>query len=190
MATLKWSMPLAAIAFALSGAVDAVPQDGRPEPNRKDTAMSIQERNIQIMLEVFRAIEERDPHHENLQRERSLVQPDVEFHWPPSLPYGGTFRGATRQGGDTWDGTWTPLQPTAAERRMDPRVIGTTDNEVAILYHQRGVSRTGERFDGEVLGLYQLRDFKLARAQMFYFDEAATASFLARAATKAATKVD
>jgi hypothetical protein len=52
-----------------------------------------------------------------------------------------------------------------------------------VLWHQRGVSPTGERFDGEALGLYQLRDGKLARAQMFYFDTAAVASFLARAIT-------
>jgi hypothetical protein len=31
-----------------------------------------------------------------------------------------------------------------------------------------------------VLGLYQLREGKLARAQMFYFDTAATLSFLAK----------
>jgi len=54
---------------------------------------------------------------------------------------------------------------------------------VVILWHQRGVSPTGDRFDGEALGLYQMRDGKLARAQMFYFDTAAVASFLARAIT-------
>jgi hypothetical protein len=35
--------------------------------------------------------------------------------------------------------------------------------------------------DGQVLGLYQLRDGKLARAQMFYFDPAGAARFLAEA---------
>jgi ketosteroid isomerase-like protein len=136
------------------------------------------------MLEIFRAIEERDPLHEDLQRELALTQPDVEFHWPPALPYGGTFRGIRRPG-VTWADSWNRLQPSAAERRMDPRVIGATDDEVVILYRQRGVSRAGERFDGAVIGLYRLRDFKLARAQMFYFDEAAAVSFLARAASHA-----
>jgi ketosteroid isomerase-like protein len=65
---------------------------------------------------------------------------------------------------------------------MDPQVIGATDHRVVILYHQRGVSPTGERFDGEVIGLYEMREFRLARAQMFYFDEEACARFLARAA--------
>ena len=39
----------------------------------------------------------------------------------------------------------------------------------------------------EVIGLYQLRDFKLARAQMFYFDEAAAARFLALAGYRSRT---
>jgi hypothetical protein len=33
-----------------------------------------------------------------------------------------------------------------------------------------------------VIGLYDMRDFKLSRAQMFYFDEAALVQFLQRAA--------
>jgi uncharacterized protein len=139
------------------------------------------DRNVQVMLELFRAIEERDPNRRNPERELSLYQPDVEFHWPPALPYGGTSRGLAPGSGPDWNTTWTPLQPTQAERSMEPHVIGANDHQVAILYHQRGVSPSGERFDGEVIGLYELRDFKLARAQMFYFDEAACARFLERA---------
>jgi hypothetical protein len=37
------------------------------------------------------------------------------------------------------------------------------------------------RFDGPVLGLYRVREGKLVRAQMFYFDAAAAAGFLADA---------
>jgi hypothetical protein len=66
---------------------------------------------------------------------------------------------------------------------MDPRVVAASEDEVVVLWHQRGVSPTGERFDGEVLGLYQLHDRKLARAQMFYSDTGAVASFLAGAIT-------
>ena len=144
-------------------------------------ALSARDHNIQVMLELFRAIEERDPRHRNVERELSFYQPDVEFQWPPALPYGGTVRGLGQHSGANWDTTWTPLQPSSAERRMDPRVIGADEHEVVVLYHQRGISPRGERFDGEVIGLYELRDFKLARAQMFYFDEAACARFLERA---------
>jgi uncharacterized protein len=143
-------------------------------------AMSARDRNIQVILEIFRALEERDPNRRTVdEREEALYQPDVEFHWPPALPYGGTFHGKEAA---VWSATWNPLQPTAAERKMDPHVIGADDNQVVVLYHQRGVSPSGERFDGEVIGLYELRDFKLARAQMFYFDEVALAQFLHRPA--------
>jgi ketosteroid isomerase-like protein len=135
--------------------------------------------NAEIMLEVFRSIERRDA-----QRFATLVHPDFEIQWPPSLPYGGTYRDLdvqARQTRPTWATTWRPLQPTVAERRMDPRVVAATDEEVVVLWRQRGRSPTGARFDGPVLGLYQLRDGKLTRAQMFYFDTAALARFLADA---------
>jgi uncharacterized protein len=126
--------------------------------------------NIEVMLGIFSAIEVRD-----FQRLLDLCQPEVEFLWPPSLPYAGGERGA-------WAQTWVPLQPTEAERRMDPRVVAVSGDEVVVLWQQRGVSPAGDRFDGPVLALYRLRDRKLARAQMFYFDTVEVASFLAKAA--------
>ncbi len=131
--------------------------------------------NAEVMLEIFSAIERRDP-----QRVLDFCCSDVEFHWPPSLPYGGISRGLA---GDrpTWNETWIPLQPTETERRMDPRVVAASDDEVVVLWRQRGVSRAGDRFDSPVLGLYRIREGKLARAEMFYFDSAALANFLGRA---------
>jgi ketosteroid isomerase-like protein len=64
---------------------------------------------------------------------------------------------------------------------MDPRVLAASEDEVIVLWPQRGLSPAGGRFDGEVLGLYQVREGKLARAQMFYFDTVAVAGFLAKA---------
>jgi ketosteroid isomerase-like protein len=61
---------------------------------------------------------------------------------------------------------------------MDPRVVAATEREVVVLWRQRGVWPDGGRFDGEVLGLYEVRDDKLARAQMFYFDAVAIQRFL------------
>jgi ketosteroid isomerase-like protein len=130
------------------------------------------EENRKLLLSVFSAIEQR-----NDQRFSELLRPDFDIHWPPSLPYG---TGKTR----TWSDTWNPLQPTKEERRMDPRVVTANENEVVVLWRQRGLSPSGERFDGEVLGLYEVREGKLARAQMFYFDTAAVAAFLARSMTQ------
>jgi ketosteroid isomerase-like protein len=130
------------------------------------------EENVRVVLDTFRAIEDRD-----VMRLLELHHPELEFHWPASLPYGGSFRadGAVAQG---WSETWIPLQPSERERRMDPRVIAATDDEVVVVWRQRGVSASGERFDGEVIGLYRVQDGKLARAQMFYFDSAAVCTFL------------
>jgi ketosteroid isomerase-like protein len=137
--------------------------------------------NGELMLAVFTAVERRDT-----QRFTELVQPDFEIHWPRSLPYGGSYRGPDadmQRGRPTWAATWDPLQPTAAERHLDPRIVADNEQtgEVVVLWRQRGRGGTGERFDGEVLGLYQVRDGRLARAQMFHFDTVALARFLEQA---------
>jgi ketosteroid isomerase-like protein len=169
-----WIASLIAVA-AVTFAQDTAPQAN--EMRGGGTIMSSRERNLEVMRKLFRAVEQHDE-----ESVLGLYQPDVEFHWPPSLPYGGSARGL-RSSGPTWGETWAPLQPSVAERKMDPRVVAASDDEVVVLWHQRGVSPTGERFDGEVLGLYRFRDAKLARAQMFYFDTAAVNTFLAKAIT-------
>jgi ketosteroid isomerase-like protein len=136
--------------------------------------------NVSVMLDIFSAIERRDA-----QRLAELCQPDVELSWPAALPYGGTTRGLGTEP-PTWIHTWAPLQPSEAERSMEPRVVATSGDEVVVLWRQRGRSPSGERFDGPVLALYTIYDGKLARAQMFYFDTAAVAEFLARAGDRAA----
>ena len=131
--------------------------------------------NVQVMRNIFSTIERRDA-----QGFRELVHPDVEMHWPASLPYGGTARGPKPEE-PTWSATWIPLQPSEAEQRMDPRVVAASADEVVVLWRQRGVTPAGDRCDEEVLGLYHVRGGKLARAQMFYFATAALVRFLAKA---------
>jgi uncharacterized protein len=143
--------------------------------------------NVRVVLEAFRCVERRDD-----PGLVSLYHPDVEFHWPASLPYGGTRRVfdsdgnqlPRRAGTPTFDSTWDPLQPTERERRMDPQVVATSEDDVVVLYQQRGVSPAGERFETPVLGVYRVRDGKLARAQMFYFDTAAVLRFLEASGTR------
>jgi ketosteroid isomerase-like protein len=52
-----------------------------------------QQDNIKIVLSIFDAIEHRGVDDQDAEILSRLFQPDVEFVWPPSLPYGGTFRG-------------------------------------------------------------------------------------------------
>src|SRR6266581_2326 len=150
-------------------------QDGRHSVN--DTP------SMQVVLAVFAAVERRD----EAAFARSC-QPDAEFCWPPSLPYGRTVRGLTDRAGAGWEAYWNPLQPRAGHRRLDPRVIAATEEEVVVLWRQRGVTPAGDSIDTEVLGLYRVRAGKLARAQMFYFDPASVISFLAKAIPAGRTK--
>jgi 2-methylisocitrate lyase-like PEP mutase family enzyme/ketosteroid isomerase-like protein len=137
--------------------------------------MNASEKNVEVMLHLFRAVERRDD-----RAVFACCHPRVEFLWPPSLPYGGDSA-RPREGRPSWSETWTPLQPSDAERSLEPRVVAAGEHEVVIRWRQKGVSPAGDRCDGEVLGLYQLRDEKLVRAQMFYFDGAAVRDFLSRA---------
>jgi uncharacterized protein len=137
--------------------------------------------DVEVVLAVLRAIEARS-------REEllALLHEDVEFHDAGSLPYGGKVRGRDEvreksRPEESWFGTWGPLQPTAAERRMDPRVVASSGGEVVVEYRHRAASPTGERIDHPVLALYEVRDGKLARAQMFHYDTAALTAFLDRA---------
>jgi ketosteroid isomerase-like protein len=131
-----------------------------PIAGRKEPIMTKEKANATVMLEIFSAIERRDP-----QRLAELCHPDVEFSWPAALPYGGTTRGFQTEG-PTWIHTWAPLQPTEAERSMEARVVGLNGDEVVVLWRQRGLSPSGERFDGPVLALYTVRDGRLARADV------------------------
>lgn len=141
--------------------------------------------NVEVMRQIFETVERRDA-----QRMLGLCHADVEFHWPTSLPYGGMARGQ-QPGRATWSQTWDRLQPTEAERQLSPRVVAArqlsprvvaaSDEEVVVEWQQRGLSPNGDRFESPVLGLYRIRNGKLARAQMFYFDTAAVVRFLEKA---------
>jgi ketosteroid isomerase-like protein len=130
--------------------------------------------NAELMIDIFKAIERRD-----LRRLAELFHPQAQFIWDPSLPYGGA-RGDSGAAPPTWEEVWMPLQPTESERAMNARVVAASGDEVVVLWRQRGVRPDSKRFDGEVLGLYEIRGGRLVRAQMFNFDTVALADFLAK----------
>jgi ketosteroid isomerase-like protein len=145
------------------------------ERSSEESMRGKEQKNSKTILAIFRAIEARHD-----AQFRSLVQPDFEIHWPRSLPYGGTFRGLEPQP-HGWGATWAALQPTEAERKMDARVVAAHDDDVVVLWRQRGRTKEGDILDEEVLGLYHFSEGKLARAQMFYFDTEPVAKFLEKA---------
>lgn len=139
--------------------------------------------NEEVVLRVIRAVEERDA-----DALFELYHDDVELHDAPSLPYTHTARGKGEmqeqfeaRPEETWLGTWDSLQPTEQERRMDPRVIASNGDEVVVLYTTRAVAPDGERFESPVLALYEVRDGKFARGQMFHYDTVGILAFLQRA---------
>ena len=133
--------------------------------------------NVAVVLQAFGAVERRDA-----EALIAVYHPEIEFHDAPSLPYGGSQLGlaAVVEHGPAWAKTWDAVQ-TESERKMDPRVIAAGNEEVVVLYRQRGITSAGERFDDPVLGLYRVLEGKLQRAQMFHFDTAAILDFLVRA---------
>jgi hypothetical protein len=58
---------------------------------------------------------------------------------------------------------WAPLQPTAAGGRWTPEVIAAADDRVVVQWRERGRSPSGLCFDGQVLGLYEIRGERLRR---------------------------
>jgi ketosteroid isomerase-like protein len=136
--------------------------------------------NEQLVLDMIRAVEERDE-----ERILEIYDPDVEFHWPPVLPYGGTYRGREVLNMTTaFTEAWDPLQPTEEARRIHARLVASNDDEVVVHYHQRGTDHDGRTCDSEVLAVYRVENGKVTRLQMFYFEPEKVAEFLSAAASR------
>jgi ketosteroid isomerase-like protein len=128
----------------------------------------------EIVLEAFAAVDARDDG-----RLKRISHPEASFVWPESLQP-SQFRTVEGKVATSWEEVWEPFQPLPefVTRKMSAQIVASSGTQVAVLWHQRGINRRGERFDCEVLGLYEVRDRLLYRAQMFYFDSAAVRKFL------------
>jgi ketosteroid isomerase-like protein len=135
--------------------------------------------SVEIVTQVLTAVEQRRG-----DRLAALYHPHIEFHWPPGLPYSGSFAGAEiAQMQRRFGEVWFPLQPTEETRRMDFQVIATGDDgRVVATYVWKGIDTRGRRFETLTLADYQVRDGLFARAQMFYYDLTGLISFLEQAA--------
>jgi hypothetical protein len=89
---------------------------------------------VDVVLQVFRAVEERNP-----QLAVEAYHDDLEFHWPAPLPYAGSSYGlkASLERSPGWAQTWDPFQGET-ERQLSARVIAASQDEVVVLWHQRG----------------------------------------------------
>jgi uncharacterized protein len=134
---------------------------------------------VDVVLNVLDAVEKRDA-----ARLVQLYHPDIEFHWPPGLPYSGVHRGAAISAMQmSFAQIWLPLQPTENERRMEPLVVAAQDADVVVRYRWKGRDAAGNVFETPTLAHYQVRDQKLARAQMYHYDLIGLARFVATSRT-------
>jgi ketosteroid isomerase-like protein len=141
-----------------------------------EAPMTLEDRvPTEIVMDALRAVEERQP-----ERLAALYHPEIEFNWPPGLPYSGRFTGrAIEEMTQRFAATWVPLQPTEETRRMRPRILALgEDGRVVVNYLWKAMDTKGRRFETEVLADYQVRDGRLARAQMFYYDLPGMIDFL------------
>jgi hypothetical protein len=105
---------------------------------------------VDVVLQVFRAVEERNP-----LLAVAVYHDDLEFHWPAPLPYAGSSYGlnASLERSPGWAETWDPFR-SETERQLGPRVVAASQDEVVVSWHQRGRDPAGGRLDTPVLGLY------------------------------------
>jgi ketosteroid isomerase-like protein len=129
----------------------------------------------QVVRAVLRAVEARDR-----ARLAELYHPDIEFSWPPGMPYSGRHRGAEVVAmGEAFAALWDPLQPTEAERHFDERIVASSESEVVVQYRWKAVDEQGRRFETDTLAHYRVVDGKFAGAAMFHFDHAGLLDFVA-----------
>ena len=136
--------------------------------------------DVDVVRRLFRAVEERD-----LEAMLACYADDVEIHEAESLPYGGVYRG--REGAVAhamaFLESWGRYQG-AEEARLEARVIGDGSGTVAVSFWHKA---TGPRDDMVLrereVSIYEVRDGKVARSQMFHADVAKLNGFLEKGAS-------
>jgi ketosteroid isomerase-like protein len=135
---------------------------------------------VGVVRRLFDAVERRD-----LVGVLDCYDEDVEIHEAPSLPYGGVYRG--REGAqrhamaflETW-ATYQSAEKIPLDARFQQGEAGTV---TAVFRHRAVDPRRGARLDELEVGVYEVRDGKVARSQMLHADPAALVAFLEEAAS-------
>jgi uncharacterized protein len=130
---------------------------------------------VDLVRRLFDAVERRD-----CDELLACYAEDVEITEAAGLPYGGTYRG--RDGALAhalgFLAAWNSYQGPE-ELQLDPQFWGDGAGTVCVLFRHRAVDRVrGVRLDAPEVGIYQVRDRRVARSQMFHADSAAVAQFL------------
>jgi ketosteroid isomerase-like protein len=131
--------------------------------------------DVEVVRRLFAAVEDRD-----LDRVLDCYSDDVEITEAEVLPYGGIWRG--REGAaahaEGFMRAWGGLQGPE-ESRLDARLWGDGAGTVCAVFRHRACDQaSGKRFDAPEVGIYRVRDSRVARSQMFHADSAALIDFL------------
>ena len=131
--------------------------------------------DVDVVRRLFAAVEDRD-----LNRVLSCYSADVEIVEADVLPYGGVWRG---HDGATAHAmgflrVWGALQGPE-QARLDAQFCGDGAGTVcAVFRHRARDPVSNARFDAPEVGVYRIRDGRVARSQMFHADSAAVVGFL------------
>lgn len=141
---------------------------------------------VDVVRRLFDAVERRD-------RDELLAcyAEDVEITEAAVLPYGGTYRGHNGALAHALGflAAWNPYQGPE-ELKLDPQFWGDGAGNVCVLFFHRAVDPVrGVRLDAPEVSIYQIRDRRVMRSQMFHADSAAVAQFLHDARLAATTSV-
>jgi uncharacterized protein len=135
------------------------------------------QQRVEAVKRLFAAVRRRD-----LACVREAYHPEVVIHESPSLPYGGDYHGQEEalEHLDGYYRTWDPLRPGVGQPGT-PIFLETTEDAVAVLWQEEAVApSSGRRIVLPALGVYQVRDGKVAESRMFQ-DTAAIRDLLAGA---------
>ena len=131
--------------------------------------------NAQAVMEMLNAIERRDQ-----QTILSRFHPEIAFHWPPGLPYGGDHTGADVQKMMLLFGqVWEPLRHDEESRRMDSSIVAADVRVVVASYDWGGRKPDGSEFHTRTMGRYEVEEGLVRDAHMFHYDLVSLIRFIA-----------
>jgi uncharacterized protein len=135
------------------------------------------QQHVETVKRLFAAVRRRDQ-----AGVREAYHPEVVIHESPSLPYGGDYHGHEEalQHLNGYYRTWDPLRPGVGQPST-PIFLETAEDSVVVLWQEEAVAPgSGRRIVLPALGVYQVRDGKVAESRMFQ-DTAAIRDLLAEA---------
>jgi len=135
------------------------------------------QQHVETVKRLFAAVRRRDQ-----AGVREAYHPEIVIHESPSLPYGGDYHGHEEalQHLNGYYRTWDPLRPGVGQPST-PIFLETTADSVVVLWQEEAIAPgSGRRIVLPALGVYQVRDGKVAESRMFQ-DTAAIRDLLAEA---------